>query len=316
MGVPLRMGISACLLGQKVRWNGGHQLDRYLAQTLGRFVDFVPVCPETECGLGTPRETMHLAGDPSAPRLVTRRSGQDVTDQMQRWGKKRLAELAKEDLCGFIFKAKSPSSGMRGIKVFGPDKRIFYNGVGIFARMFMDRFPRIPVEDDGRLHDPGIRENFIQRVFTLRRWRDVTGKRPSLGKLVDFHTRHKLLILAHSQKHYREMGRLVAAGKSFAPEKLMDEYERILLEALALQTTVKKQINVLMHILGYFKKQLSADEKTGDARNHRCLSKRSGPAGGPCDPGQPSCQEIRSALSQAAGLSHPPPPGPELRNHA
>ena len=261
MDTPVRIGISSCLLGNKVRWNGGHQLDRYLAQTLGQFVEFVPVCPETECGLGIPRETMHLSGLPDNPRLVTSRTSLDKTDQMKRWGKKRLQELANEDLCGFIFKTKSPSSGMRGIKVFASRTQIFYNGVGIFARMFMDRFPRIPAEDDGRLHDPGIRDNFIERIFTLRRWRDVVKGRPTLGKLVDFHTRHKLLLLSHSQKLYREMGPLVAAGKKLPPAKLLDRYEQILLEALSLKTTVKKQINVLMHVLGYFKKQLSADEK-------------------------------------------------------
>lgn len=261
MDASVRIGISSCLLGNNVRWNGGHQLDRYLAQTLGQFVEFVPVCPETECGLGIPRETMHLAGHPDNPRLVTTRTNEDKTDQMQQWGKKRLKELAEEDLCGFIFKIKSPSSGMRGLRVFASKNQIFYNGVGIFARMFMDRFPRIPVEDDGRLHDPGIRENFIERIFTMRRWRDVVTGKPTLGKLVDFHTRHKLLILSHSQKHYREMGPLVAAGKSMPLAELFDQYERILLETLALKTTVKKQINVLMHILGYFKKQLSADEK-------------------------------------------------------
>jgi uncharacterized protein YbgA (DUF1722 family)/uncharacterized protein YbbK (DUF523 family) len=261
MNAPLRIGISSCLLGNNVRWNGGHQLDRYLANTLGQFVEFVPVCPESECGLGIPRETMHLAGDPKNPRLVTTRSNEDKTDQMQRWAKKRLRELAKEDLIGFIFKTKSPSSGMRGLKVFATRDQIFYNGVGIFARMFMDRFPRIPVEDDGRLHDPGIRENFVTRIFTLRRWRDVVKGKKTVGKLVKFHTRHKLLILSHSQKHYREMGPLVAAAKSMPPAECFDRYESILLEALALKTTVKKNINVLTHILGYFKKQLSADEK-------------------------------------------------------
>ncbi|MBI9082492.1 MAG: DUF523 and DUF1722 domain-containing protein [Desulfobacterales bacterium] len=261
MDASVRIGISSCLLGNNVRWNGGHQLDRYLAQTLGQFVEFVPVCPETECGLGIPRETMHLSGHPDNPRLVTSRTNEDKTDQMQRWAKERLKALAKEDLCGFIFKTKSPSSGMRGLRVFASKTQIFYNGVGIFARMFMDRFPRIPVEDDGRLHDPGIRENFIERIFTLRRWRDVVRGKPTLGKLVDFHTRHKLLILSHSQKHYRAMGPLVAAGKSLPSAELFDQYEGILLETLALKTTVKKQINVLMHILGYFKANLSADEK-------------------------------------------------------
>jgi uncharacterized protein YbgA (DUF1722 family)/uncharacterized protein YbbK (DUF523 family) len=257
----IKIGIASCLLGNPVRWNGGHKLDRFIAHTLGLHVDFVPVCPESECGLGIPRETMHLAGDPQAPRLVTTKTGEDKTDQMQRWAKKRLEELEGEDLCGYIFKTKSPSNGMRSLKVFATREQIFYNGVGIYARMFMDRFPNLPVIDDGMLNDPGLRANFIGQIFTLRRWREVLAGRKTVGRLVAFHTGQKLLMMSHSQKHYREMGKLVAAGKSLPAAELYACYETLLLESLRLKTTIKKNCNVLMHILGYFKKQFSPDEK-------------------------------------------------------
>jgi uncharacterized protein YbgA (DUF1722 family)/uncharacterized protein YbbK (DUF523 family) len=261
MEEKVKIGISSCLLGNLVRWNAGHKLDRYLTDTLGQFVEYVPVCPEVEAGFGVPRESFRLVGDPENPRLITFKSKTDHTDRMIRWAERRVKELQKEDLCGFIFKSDSPSSGMERVKVYSekgmPEKR----GVGIFARVYMKNFPGIPVEDDGRLHDPAIRENFIERIFTLKRWRNDAAESPDLGNLVGFHTRHKLLILSHSQKYYRQMGKLVADGRMMALQKLYDSYERLLMEALALKTTVKKNTNVLQHLMGYFKKQLTADEK-------------------------------------------------------
>jgi uncharacterized protein YbbK (DUF523 family) len=157
----IKLGISSCLLGENVRYDGGHRLDRFLTDTLGNYVSYVPVCPEVECGLGVPRESMRLVGDPNAPRLVTSRSQRDLTEQMLAWARKRVAELEHEKLCGFIFKAKSPSSGMERVKVYNETGMPVKKGVGIFARKFVERFPLLPVEDDGRLHDPKIRENFI-----------------------------------------------------------------------------------------------------------------------------------------------------------
>jgi uncharacterized protein YbgA (DUF1722 family)/uncharacterized protein YbbK (DUF523 family) len=258
---PLRLGISTCLLGENVRFDGGHKHDRFLTGTLGRYVEYVPVCPESECGLGIPREAMRLVGDPANPRLVTVRSGIDHTDRMVAWAKDRIEELADEGLCGFIFKSKSPSSGMERVKVYGDGGMPAKTGVGIFARIFMERFPRIPVEEEGRLHDPKLRENFIERIFTLMRWRATLAQGSRLNHLIDFHTRHKLLILSHSPADYREMGKLVAGGKAMPTDELFDRYEALLTHALGLKTTVKKQINVISHVMGYFKKQLSADEK-------------------------------------------------------
>jgi uncharacterized protein YbgA (DUF1722 family) len=167
-------------------------------------------------------------------------------------------ELKRENLCGFIFKSGSPSSGMERVKVYDANGVAAKNGVGIFARVFMEHFPLLPVEDDGRLKDPKLRENFIERIFTLERWRRV-GE--GMRNLIAFHTQHKLLILSHSPKHYQMMGRLVAWSKEIPWKDVYKEYERLLLEALSLKTTSKKNANVLQHVMGYFKGELSADEK-------------------------------------------------------
>ena len=256
-----KIGISSCVLGNKVRWNGGHKRDKYLTNTLGQFVDFVPVCPEVEAGFGVPRETFRLVGNADSPRLITFKSKTDHTDRMLAWAKKRLKDLEKEDLCGFIFKSDSPSSGMIRVKVYNEKGMPHKIGVGIFARAFMEHFPLIPVEEDGRLNDPLIRENFILQIFTMKRWRDSLTGRRSMGRLVDFHTRNKLLLLSHSQKHYRMMGKLVAEGKKMPIQELYSHYQLLLVEALRLKTTIRKHSNVLQHLMGYFKRQLTADEK-------------------------------------------------------
>ncbi len=180
---------------------------------------------------------------------------------MVAWAEKRVRELEKEDLCGFIFKSDSPSSGMIRVKVYNEKGMPHKVGIGIFARAFMEHFPLIAVEDDGRLNDPLIRENFILQIFTMKRWRDNVAQKPDMGNLVDFHTRNKLLILSHSPKHYRLMGKLVADGKKMPIKDLYHQYQLLLMEALKLKTTIRKNINVLQHLMGYFKKQLSGDEK-------------------------------------------------------
>jgi uncharacterized protein YbgA (DUF1722 family)/uncharacterized protein YbbK (DUF523 family) len=257
----IKLGISTCLLGENVRYDGGHKLDRFLMDTLRQYVEYIPVCPEVECGLGVPRESMHLEGNPESPRLVTIRTKQDITDCMVQWAQKRVVQLEKKGLCGFIFKSDSPSSGMERIKVYNEKGIPVKKGVGIFARIFMDHFPLLPVEDEGRLHDPGLRENFIERIFTLKRWREVLTRKESRGNVVDFHTKHKLLILSHSPKHYQAIGKLVAKAKDLPLKELYHEYQTLLMESLGLKITPKKNANVLQHMMGYFKEQLSSDEK-------------------------------------------------------
>ena len=256
------IGISTCLLGENVRYDGGHKHDRFLTDTLGKYVTYRPVCPEVECGLGVPRESLRLVGDPESPRLVTVRTRQDHTERMIRWAQQRVKALEKEDLCGFIFKSDSPSSGMERVKIYSEGGMPEKKGIGIFARIFMEHFPLIPVEEEGRLHDPLIRENFIERIFTLKRWGAAVKAGQSKGHLVDFHTRHKLLILAHSEKHERIMGRIVAQRGDYSSlDDIYRQYQTLLMEALRLKATPKKNTNVLQHMMGYFKQQLSADEK-------------------------------------------------------
>jgi uncharacterized protein YbgA (DUF1722 family)/uncharacterized protein YbbK (DUF523 family) len=256
-----RVGISTCLLGENVRYNGGHARDRFLTDTFGEFVEWAPVCPEVECGLPVPREAMRLVGDPESPRLVTIDTKIDHTKRMQAWARKRVRELESEDLAGFIFKSRSPSSGMERVKVYDDRGMPRLVGVGLWARAFMDHFPLLPVEEEGRLHDPVLRENFIERIFCLKRYRDAAGARRSRGALVDFHAAHKLQIMAHSQKILKEMGRLVAHAKERSTSDLFTRYEELLMAALAAKPTAGRHANVLEHALGYFKQELAADEK-------------------------------------------------------
>lgn len=257
----IRIGISRCLLGDPVRYNGGHQHNRYLTGTLGKFVEYVPVCPEVECGLSVPRESMRLVGDVDAPRLITRKTKIDHTTRMLSWARKRIKAIAKEDLCGFIFKGNSPSSGLYRVKVYNAKGMPVKMGTGLWARAFTERFPAIPVEEDGRLNDPRLRENFIEQIFTMKRWRETLAKRRSRRALIEFHTRNKLLMLSHSPENHRKMGKLVASGKEVPLAALYRDYETLLMQSLRLKTTIKKNINVMQHMMGYFRKQLAADEK-------------------------------------------------------
>ena len=259
----IRLGISSCLLGEQVRWDGGHKLDPWLADQLGRFARYYPVCPEVECGFGVPREPFRLVGDPHAPRLVTSRTQQNHTGHMLQWARRRVRELAGEELCGFVFKGKSPSCGIEGVRIYGVKGKgaPASKGQGLFARAFMDHFPLIPIEDDGRLQEPQLCANFIERCFVMKQWRDAVRAKRSRGGLVRFHTEHTLLILSHSPRHHRIIGELVARAKTRSTADLYAEYQSLLLEALRLKATPAKHGNVLQHIMGYFKKQLTPDAK-------------------------------------------------------
>jgi uncharacterized protein YbgA (DUF1722 family) len=204
---------------------------------------------------------MRLVGDPASPRLVTQRTGVDLTQQMETWAARRVKTLAAEDLCGYVFKSKSPSSGLERVKVYGPSGMAVKTGVGLFAAAFTRAFPLLPVEEEGRLCDPVLRESFVERIFVMQRFRELLSGGRTLGRLVEFHTRHKLLLLSHSTPHYQALGRLVAAGKALAPRALLDQYAEGLMAGLRLRATRAKHVNVLQHALGYFKKQLGPDEK-------------------------------------------------------
>jgi uncharacterized protein YbgA (DUF1722 family)/uncharacterized protein YbbK (DUF523 family) len=260
MTSPIAVGVSSCLLGEKVRYDGGHKHDHYITDTLGRFFRFVPVCPEVGCGMPVPREAMHLEGDPADPRLVTVKTRLDKTAQMLSFCSSKVRELEREELCGFIFKKGSPSSGLFRVKVYG-DGMPARSGSGLFAAAVVRHFPLLPVEEEGRLNDPCIRENFIERIFACRRWKDFLSTRSGVGGLVEFHTDHKLLVMAHSPQLYREMGALVAHARELAEGDLLRRYEAALMKAMSLHATVAKNTNVLQHIMGYFKTDLSRAEK-------------------------------------------------------
>lgn len=260
----VRIGISSCLLGEEVRFDGGHKRDAFLVQTLGPMVEWVPVCPEVEIGLGTPRESIRLIRDPKAldqVRLVTGKTGVDLTKKMRQYARQRVRALAKENLCGYILKKDSPSCGMERVKVWheqGPAER---NGRGLFARELLTQFPNMPVEEEGRLRDPRLRENFIDRVFVYRRLRTLFSGRWTLRDLVAFHTEHKLLLMAHSIDRYRELGRLVAEAKTVPRAELTRRYEDELMAAMSTPATRARHTNVLQHAVGHFKKQVDGDSR-------------------------------------------------------
>lgn len=255
------MGVSACLLGQNVRYDGNHSRDPYVCDTLGRWFRHLPVCPEVECGLPVPREPMRLEGDPEDPRLVTINTRKDLSFSMKNWAEKRLDGLDHEDLCGFIFKSRSPSSGMTRVKVYNEKGVPEPKGSGIFARAFMERFPLVPVEEEGRLNDPVLREKFIEKVFVFLRFRKMLRERATPAGLVDFHTRHKLLLMSHSPELYRKMGKMTAEAGTRDLAALFAEYAASLNQALSHTATPARNVNVLMHIIGYFKNRLDSSDK-------------------------------------------------------
>ncbi|MDG5816060.1 DUF523 and DUF1722 domain-containing protein [Chitinispirillales bacterium ANBcel5] len=256
----IRLGISACLLGQKVRYDGNHKLDRYLRDTLGRFVQWIPVCPEVECGLGVPRERMFLLETKSGSR-VRRKDGEDLTEQIAKWSNQKKEWLATQDLCGFIFKCKSPSCGLRDTKIYCKGAVVRRKSAGVFASSFSSSFPILPKEDEGRLHNSQIRESFVERVFIYARWLELTAKPLTMHAITEWHADHKLIFMAHSPVKARELGSLVANGGNRDITLLSKEYIGKVMDILDTQASVNKHVNVLYHIAGYFKKELSGEEK-------------------------------------------------------
>ena len=257
----IKFGISACLLGQKVRYDGGHKLDLFLRDTLGQYVEYLPVCPEVECGLSVPREPMRLVGDPNAPRLVTIRGNYDYTPKMTQWAKMRLDTLKRRGLSGFILKSNSPSCGLKGVKIHHENGRGIRKGRGIFAGLFVKHFPIIPSEEETLLHNPILREDFIERAFTIRRWLEVSSRKRSFKKLVDFHCSHRLLILSRSREHLGIMERVIKTEKRVSVRELYDLYEELLTESLKRKTTPRKNVRVLQRAVGYLGKDLAEGEK-------------------------------------------------------
>jgi uncharacterized protein YbgA (DUF1722 family)/uncharacterized protein YbbK (DUF523 family) len=252
----LRIGISACLLGEEVRFDGGHKRDSFLTDVLGPHVEFVPVCPEVEMGLGTPRETLRLVRQGTSLRMLTTRTLIDHTDGMKRWAGQRLDTLDHEDLSGYVLKKDSPSCGMERVKTYSDEARPRRDGRGLLATALIERMPLLPVEEEGRLSDPVLRENFIERVFAYRRLRDVFRSRWSVGALVAFHTAHKMSLLAHSTTAYNELGRLVASAQKVPRTELRDKYGSLFMNTMKIPATRARHTNVLQHMAGHLKKRI------------------------------------------------------------
>ncbi|HBO44606.1 MAG TPA: DUF1722 domain-containing protein [Planctomycetaceae bacterium] len=253
---PIRIGISTCLLGERVRYDGGHKHDPFLTNTLGRYFEWVPSCPEVAIGLGVPRPTIRLQAGEDGVRLVMPDRGDDLTARMQAYSHERIRQLEREDLRGYVLKKQSPSCGMERVKVYQGRGMPRRDGVGLFAAALLEHFPNLPIEEEGRLHDPNLRENWIERVFAYHRLRTLFAGRFALGRLVDFHTRHKFMLMAHSPSAYQQLGRMVAAAKSMPRDQLRAQYESQFMAALRMIATTRKNTNVLQHILGFFKKDL------------------------------------------------------------
>jgi uncharacterized protein YbgA (DUF1722 family)/uncharacterized protein YbbK (DUF523 family) len=261
---PVYVGVSSCLLGQAVRFDGNHKHQKFISEELGKHFRYVAVCPEVAIGLGVPRPTIHLSGDVNSPRVTAVMDpALDVTESLLNFSRDKARELSC--LSGYIFKKASPSCGMERIKVYEDGQLISTQGVGVYARAVMDANPLLPVEDEGRLCDLGIRHNFVQRVLVYHRWQRLLMGGLTARRFIDFHSRHKFLVLAHDETIYRRLGRLIASfdgnceGKNM--EATANRYALLLMTALKRPATRRRHANVLQHIMGYFKRRLDSDDK-------------------------------------------------------
>jgi uncharacterized protein YbgA (DUF1722 family)/uncharacterized protein YbbK (DUF523 family) len=258
----LRLGVSACLLGEKVRFDGQHKRSGFLVDVLGQFVEWVPVCPELEVGMGVPREPVRLVGSAASPRLVAERSGADHTEAMLRYAAARVRELEALDLAGYVTKKDSPSCGLERVRVHtgrgGPPRR---DGTGLFARALVERLPLLPVEEEGRLEDPSLRESFIERIFAYARWQAAVAGGLRRGDLVAFHTAHKLALMAHSPAAYRRLGALVGEVAKRPLRATVEDYGLGFMEALRVPATRGRHANVLQHMAGYLRDLLPPGDR-------------------------------------------------------
>jgi len=257
----IRVGISSCLLGKRVRFDGGHKRDSYITDTLGPYFEFVPVCPEIEVGMPVPRESVRLECEATSPRMIGNKTGADWTERVNRYSHRRVRRPDLADLSGFVFKSRSPSCGMEKVNLYVKSGTVEKKAVGFFARTLMEQFPHLPVEEEGRLADPSLRESFIVRVFAYFRLQQLLRNRFSRGEMVKFHTAHKYLLLAHSPTHYQQLGRLVAAIKTTPAAEFKTQYLALFMSGLKHRSTARKNTNVLQHILGFLRSHLSAEER-------------------------------------------------------
>jgi uncharacterized protein YbgA (DUF1722 family)/uncharacterized protein YbbK (DUF523 family) len=268
----IRVGISSCLLGEAVRWDGGHKRDPFLVSELGRFVEWLPVCPEVEAGMGVPRPSVRLVRREGGIRMVENATDRDHTRAMRAYARRRVAALMQHDLCGYVLKKDSPSCGMERVRVYRTGAPAARDGRGLFAEALLDAMPWLPVDEEGRLNDARLRENFIERVFACRRLRDLFGGAWRLRDVVAFHTAHKLQLMAHAPKAYAELGRLVAGMNRLPRAELRERYQAGFMAALAKPATPGRNANVLEHMGGYLRDRLDAADRAelaGLIRDHR-----------------------------------------------
>lgn len=257
----VRIGISSCLLGQEVRYNGGHKRDSFLTDTFGRFVEWVPVCPEVEIGMGTPRPPIRLERAGEGVRLVMPSMGGDCTEAMRSYAERRVAELAAVELDGYVLKKDSPSCGMERVKVYQGESAT-REGRGMFADVLLARLPDLPVEEEGRLNDPLLRENFITRVFVHHRWREGERAGWTRAGLMRFHERHKFLLMARNQAGMRRLGRLLGeSGRSEPLDGLARAYRQGLTEILRRPANRRGHTNVLQHLHGYVSDKVDPEDR-------------------------------------------------------
>jgi uncharacterized protein YbbK (DUF523 family)/uncharacterized protein YbgA (DUF1722 family) len=257
----LRLGVSSCLLGAEVRYNGGHSRDEFLARTLDPWVEWLPLCPEVEIGLGTPRETIRLTGSIDAPRLQAPRSGRDLTDAMQSWARQRVEEIAAARLHGYVLKKGSPSCGLYRVRVYDQRGMAQSQGRGLFAAILAERLPLLPLEEEGRLQDPALRENFLERAFTMRRFERLLDHEPTIDGLLRFHAEHKLVLMAHSPAAATALGRLLARPRERSWTALVREYATGMAAALRVLATRGRHANVLEHLAGFLGQGIDRDDR-------------------------------------------------------
>ncbi len=259
MAAPrIRIGISSCLLGEAVRYDGDHKRDVYIARTLSRYVEFVPVCPEVGIGMGVPRPPIQLVGSVEAPRAVRRDDyAIDVTEKLAAYGDRQARLL--DDVSGYIFKARSPSCGLADVPVHAKTRASF--GRGIYAATFLSHHPWLPAEDELRLADPARRDNFFERVFAYRRWQMLVAAGITAAKLVEFQAAHKYALMAHYPQAVTELGRIVAGAARSRASKVASEYFDGFMATLARPTTPARHENVLRHLAGYLRAQADRDQQ-------------------------------------------------------
>jgi len=257
----VRVGVSACLLGNEVRFDGGHKRSRFITDELADYFDFVSYCPEVAIGLGIPRQPIRLVGEPGDPQAVgVRDPGLIVTAPLRAYGQDVAARL--DDLCGFIFKKDSPSCGMERVKLYNDKGMPERTATGLFAQEIMAAHPLLPVEEEGRLNDADLRDNFVTRVYVYARWKELLEGAPDKASLIGFHARHKYLVLAHSTVMYRKLGQLLADLNRQPLEEIRASYIDGLMQALSRPATRKRHTNVLQHLLGYLKNNLDSAHRT------------------------------------------------------